>query len=82
MTTLTDFLKRTRVRYKIGQKSFSNQLGLGSAQLVSNWERGVCKVPPKHFKKISKILDIDLKKIVNAHLRDLESEVWKEVIGG
>lgn len=52
-------LKKRRIELGIQQMDIAKKLGYGSAQFISNWERGISNPPPKVIKRLAKILEID-----------------------
>ena len=57
--SLGKMLKQRRIELGIQQMDIAKKLGYGSAQFVSNWERGISNPPPKSIKRLAKILEID-----------------------
>lgn len=57
-------LKKLREKSGLTQREVAMQLGYSSAQLVSNWERGICFAPTKSFKRLSKIFHISPKNLL------------------
>lgn len=43
----SEILKQAREKSGLSQSELAKKLGYTSAQFVSNWERGVCTIPPK-----------------------------------
>lgn len=56
---LSTHLLEAREKKGLTQKELASKLGIVSAQLISNWERGLCTPPIKKISKLSKILSID-----------------------
>ena len=44
---ICDALKNARVKAGIAQGALAKKMGYASAQFVSNWERGICRLPLK-----------------------------------
>lgn len=57
--SLGKMLKERRIELGIQQMDIAKKLGYGSAQFVSNWERGISNPPPKAIKRLAKILELD-----------------------
>ena len=58
--------KRVNREFKAGRKNLglsqavvAKRLGYITSQFVSNWERNLCSVPPKDWKKLCKLLEVD-----------------------
>lgn len=54
-----------REKANLSQRDLAQKLGMASAQLISNWERGKCEPPVKKLAAISKILDIKFDHLVD-----------------
>ena len=59
----------------LSQEIVAKELGYGSAQFISNVERGLCGVPYKKMPKLCKILNIEMQDAINALKSDLEMNV-------
>lgn len=57
--TLSEHLLKARESKGMTQKDLAKKLGIVSAQLISNWERGLCTPPIKKLSKLSSILSIE-----------------------
>ena len=69
-----------RVIRKFSQEEISQRLGYGSSQFISNIERGQSLLPVKKFKKLAKILDLDIYLIVDAYIADVKESVKQELL--
>lgn len=49
-------LRRRRLQLKLSQADISKACGYRSAQMVSNWERGLCGPPLRSLEKIRQLL--------------------------
>lgn len=78
---LSNYIRKHRKKSKMTQKELASALGYPSLQIISNVERGVCALPIKRFKETSKILNISLSKMQNLYLKDIKSELEKELHG-
>ena len=54
-----DYLRNARTKAGLSQKDVSNKYGWGSAQFVSNWERGLSTPPIKIAKSLCAAYKID-----------------------
>ena len=54
MQTVT--LKEAREAKGLTQADLSEALGFTTPQFISNAERGICQIPPKHYKKLAKLV--------------------------
>ena len=73
------FLKNARESKGITQQEISDKLGFSSPQFISNCERGVANLPPKHFKPVSKMIGIDTERLIKLYIKDFEMRVRKSV---
>lgn len=64
-----EFLSFLRKRNGLIQEDLAKVAGV-HLQLISNCERGLCALPPRHFKAIAKLLGIDTSALVSAYIRD------------
>jgi transcriptional regulator with XRE-family HTH domain len=80
-TEIRKLLKTSREKKKLTQVGLSKLLGFDNPQFVSNIERGLAGVPPKHFKKLAQILDIRPERFINAYIQDEIVRVTKIVKG-
>ena len=65
--------KLVRVEREISehsQESLAKELGYTQGQFLSNVERGVCTLPPKHWKKLAKLIHVSLEDLIEARLQD------------
>lgn len=56
---LCNYLLKAREVKGLTQKELAGKLGISSAQLISNWERGICAPPIKKIQPLSKILGVE-----------------------
>jgi transcriptional regulator with XRE-family HTH domain len=83
MVKLATYLRRTRIAAGISQAEIASSLGFTSSQLVSNWERGKCKIPLKHvlsFCKLTKSNPKDLQEIILAESRTKLNSAYEKVM--
>lgn len=78
---LADLVKKRRIDMRMSQRELSEKLGWGkcNGQAVSNAERKLCQFPVSYINKLSIILMLDRKEIVNALLLDYKDAVMKEL---
>ena len=55
---LCNYLLKAREMKGLTQKELAAKLGIASAQLISNWERGLCAPPIKKISTLASVLDI------------------------
>lgn len=71
-------VRALRLEAGLTQWDVAAALGYATAQLVSNWERGVCTPPLAALPKLSELLDVKPEQMVNmvcdARADDLELE--------
>lgn len=79
MQTVNEIVKTTRIQRGISQADLAKKLGLSSAQSVSNLERNLVKLPPKHYKRAAKALKIPVEKLVNAATNDFKAKLMNQV---
>lgn len=72
-------LKNARIKSGYSQNDVSEELGYGSAQFVSNWERAISKPPIETFKKLIAIYDIDIKLMENLYVAEETSALEEEI---
>ncbi len=70
-------LKRARKKAGLTQKGLAQELGIGG-QFVFHWEKGVSGIPPRHFKKVSKVLSIPIKTLIKDSVDRYESILLKK----
>jgi len=56
---LSTHLLKAREDKGMTQKQLADKLGIASAQLISNWERGLCAPPIKKLGNLASILGIE-----------------------
>lgn len=71
-------LKHWRLARGLTQEQLANKLKIDS-QFVSNIERNKAPIPPKHFRTISKVLDIPIYLLIKSHLRNEEIRIKKQI---
>lgn len=53
------FLKRQREACKLTQKHVADELGFGTPQLISNWERGIAVPAMKEISKLARLYQVE-----------------------
>lgn len=56
---LCNYLLKAREMKGLTQKELAKKLGIVSAQLISNWERGLCAPPLKKLQPLTSILGVE-----------------------
>lgn len=72
--TLEREVLNARQKKEWTQKETAKKIGVGS-MFLSNCERGNNRFTPKRFKRISKALDIPIKKLVDLRVQDFKKEL-------
>lgn len=70
MNENAQFFKNARERVGLTQVQVARELGYGSAQFVSNWERGLSYPPIKAIKTLSKLYKVRQDEIFNRVLNN------------
>lgn len=68
-------LKAAREKAGVTQDGMAKEMGYKSAQIVSNWERGVCDLPLKKARKFCKIVNMELGALKKLILTDYEASI-------
>lgn len=79
MTKISKLVKSRRKALGLRQIDLSNKLGFTTMQFISNIERGLASLPPKHFIRASKLLKIDPDKLKRAAVQDFKLELERQV---
>jgi ribosome-binding protein aMBF1 (putative translation factor) len=79
MNNLSIIIKTARVTAGLTQVDVSTELGLSSAQFISNIERGLANLPMKHARPLSRLLKIPLSAIIDARAEDVKERLRREV---
>lgn len=78
MATVATIIKKRREELGISQKELAARLGLKASQYLSNVERGVARLSPIYFKKISRVLKVPLEKLVNTEVREYRALIGQQ----
>ena len=79
LTETAVLVKFCRESRDLTQMEMASKLGYKTAQFISNVERGICALPVNSFKAVSKVLDVHLLSLFNAHIKDYADEVRKKL---
>ncbi len=66
---LPQYIKTAREIKNFTQNDLAFYLGI-QVQSISNFERGTCNLPPKHFKNVATVLSVDLEEMIKKYLAD------------
>lgn len=64
-----EYLKKRRLKKKLSQADVARALGYASAQIVSNWERGLCSPPLDQLATIVKIYGLTQKQMIDIFIK-------------
>ena len=73
MITVEQMVRDMRMVNSISQSALAKRIGVHK-QMVSNFEREVCRIPLKYFSTIAKVLDMDLKLMIEVRIANLSTE--------
>jgi transcriptional regulator with XRE-family HTH domain len=59
------YFRQKRLDAEITQAELAEALGFTSAQIVSNWERGICAPPMASLRSLIKILKLDAEEVTD-----------------
>jgi transcriptional regulator with XRE-family HTH domain len=68
-------LKDLRLKAGLKQIEVAKALKLGSVQYISNAERGICGVAPRHWKKLSKLYKVEARVFYDIHMAREEEKL-------
>lgn len=80
MKKLNKFLEKKRKEIGLSQDDVGRLLGFSNGQFISNIEREDCGLPPKHFKKVSRVYGIEPMEMVQLAVDDY-FEILKKAVG-
>lgn len=78
-TLIGNFLKKRRLTEGLSQRDVGLKLGYGSAQFISNIERGEASIPPKVIKKLMNVLSISEKEVLKIMLQQHEQYLRSQI---
>lgn len=70
--------KLEREKAGLTQAELAGKLGVDN-QFISNIERGICPLPPKHFKVLSRMLDIPVEKFIDYNVERYVARMKKQI---
>lgn len=76
---LSVFLRESRMRAGLSQAQVARKLGYGTAQFISNWERGVSEPPLKALKVLAKIYSVSVDEIFEIVLKSTIQKVTDDL---
>lgn len=74
-------IKERRLKKNITQWELAYDLGLSTAQFISNIERGRAPLPAKYIPKLSSCLKVSAKTLMEANIKDYYEKMEQEVAG-
>lgn len=75
-----NFVKKAREKKGLTQLQLAKKLGYETAQFTSNIERGLCAYPLNKFKRVAKVLDVDLcSGLIENFMIDETKRIGKEI---
>lgn len=77
--SLGGMLRVRREQVGMTQRQLSDALGYSTAQFVSNWERNKAPVPSRSFRRISQLLGVPMREMVDHATRDYRHELNQKV---
>lgn len=77
--TLGQLIAIRREQVGMTQWTLGTSLGYISAQFVSNWERNKAPVPPEKYRRISQLLGIPMREMIDHRCRDVRRELNQKV---
>jgi transcriptional regulator with XRE-family HTH domain len=80
--TLHQYTKRLRENAGLSQKEVAAKLGYKSGQVVSNYERGLCRPPLASLPQLARLYGVSLRTLFNRYAEDVKRGDWEVVKGG
>lgn len=71
-------LREMRERQGLNQEQLGDKLGV-HVQFVSNMERGIGPIPPKHFKKLARLLDVTTHAFIEISVERYKARLYKRM---
>src|SRR5580698_6806697 len=71
-------IRETREKLKISQGKLADQIGLGSAQIISSIESGNREVKASELSRIARALHTSIDNLLNPELRPEPQFAWRE----
>lgn len=79
LITLEQMLAARREKCNVTQAQVAQELGFSSPQYISNMERGLTHLPVKHFRKVSQLLGVPMRDMVDHRIRDERHKLIQQV---
>lgn len=76
---LAKYIKEKRLAAGLSQGDIADELGYGSPQFISNWERAIARPPVSALKKIAEILGVSADEIFDIVLRSEIAEITEDM---
>lgn len=80
---MKNYLKSARQKSGLSQHEVAKKLGYGTAQFISNWERGISNPPISNLKAISKLYKIDFEelstRLINQKMCELMDKLQTQI---
>ncbi len=76
---LGEVLKEAREKRGLSQKEVSDKMGYGTAQFVSNWERGLSSPPIESLKSLAELYEMPGERLFELVLQKKIEEVTKRL---
>ncbi len=74
-------LKKWRENAELSQGDLAKKMGYTSPQIVSNWERGICTVPPKKAALFCKATGAKQKDVITLIMKDTTKRMEQRLAG-
>jgi transcriptional regulator with XRE-family HTH domain len=71
-------VRKTRQKLELSQKDLADRIGV-HIQAISNIERAISGIPASRAKSFAKVLNIPVKVVVNAAVKDYFSQYLKKI---
>lgn len=71
-----------RIKAGLSQLDVACALKLKSGQLVSNWERNMCRPPLTALPLLAKVYGVELRALFNRYANDVKKSDWEKMKGG
>lgn len=80
MSSVGRLIREARIKRGLTQKDISDLLGFTTPQFVSNLEHSKSPLPANLIPKLSKILKIPKRELIEAHLEDYRTSYASEAV--
>lgn len=75
-------IEAARKKMGLSQSELSDKLGFTSPQFISNIERNLATLPAKHFVKVARTLNINLKTLIKDYVQDEKHKLIRAIAEG